>query len=61
MQGPDAHQGKPVDLDVENLHLSVSHPTALALVLLICLQVGAEPLQLKVPIWVVAIIHLIQA
>lgn len=54
-------QGKSVDLDIKNLHLAVSHFTALAFVLLIDLQVGADPLQLKGPIWIVTIIHLIQA
>lgn len=56
-----AYQGKSVDLDIKNLHLAVSHFTALAFVLLIDLQVGADPLQLKGPIWIVTIIHLIQA
>lgn len=60
MCSTNAYQGKAVDLDIKSVHLSVSHLTALAFVLLIGLQVGAEPLQLKGPIWVVAIIHLIQ-
>lgn len=54
-------QGKSVDLDIKNLHLSIGHFVALAFVLLIGLQVGAEPLQLKGPLRVVTIIHLIQA
>lgn len=54
-------QGKLVDLDIENLHLPVGHFTGLAFVLLIGLKVGVEPLQLKGPLWVVTIIHLIQA
>lgn len=57
----NAYQGKLVDLDIKNIHLSVSHFTALAFKLLIGLQVGAKPLQLKGPIWVVTIIHLVQA
>lgn len=57
----NAHQGKSVDLDIKNLHLSIGHFVALAFVLLIGLQVGAEPLQLKGPLRVVTIIHLIQA
>lgn len=57
----EAYQGKAVDLDVKNLHLCVAHITALAFVLLIGFQVRAEPLQLKGPLWVVTIIHLIQA
>lgn len=57
----NSYQGKSVDLDIDNLHLSVSHLTALAFVLLIGLQVRAEPLQLKGPFWIVTIIHLIQA
>ena len=61
MHNTNAHQGKSVDLDMKNLHLSVGHFTALAFVLLIGLQVGAEPLQLKGPLRVVTIIHLIQA
>jgi len=54
-------QGKSVDLDVKNLHLSVCYFIALAFELLIGLQVGAEPLQLKGSLRVVTIIHLIQA
>lgn len=57
----NTYQGKSVDLDINNLHLFVSHFTSLAFVLLISLQVWAEPLQLKGPIWIVTIIHLIQA
>lgn len=55
-----SYQGKLVDLDIKNFHLSVSHIAALAFVLLIGFQVGAQPLQLKGPLWVVTIIHLIQ-
>ncbi len=47
-------------MDIKNLHLLVSHFTALAFVLFISLQVRAEPLQLEDSIWVVTIIHLIQ-
>lgn len=56
-----AYQGESVDLHVNDLHLPVSHFTCLALVLFVGLQVGAEPLQLKGPVWVVAVIHFIQA
>lgn len=34
--------------------------SSLALVLHVSLQVGAEPLQLKVPVWVVTIVHFVQ-
>lgn len=54
-------QGKFVDLDVKSVHLSVGHHAALAFILLKCLQVGAQPLQLEGPLRVVTIIHLIQA
>lgn len=54
----NAYQGKLVDLDIKNFHLSVSHIAALAFVLRIGFQVGAQPLQLKVLLWVVTIIHL---
>lgn len=57
----ETHQGKSVDLHIKNLHLPVSYITVLALMFLIGFQVGAEPLQLKRPVWVVAIIHLINA
>lgn len=56
----NAYQGKLVDLDIKNFHLSVSHIAALAFVLLIGFQVGAQPLQLKSTPWVVTIIHLVQ-
>lgn len=56
----DAYQGKLVDLNIKNFHLSVSHIVALAFLLLKGFQVGAQPLQLKGPLWVVTIIHLIQ-
>ena len=61
MCNTNAYQSKLVDLDIKNIHLSVCHFTALAFVLLVGLQVGAKPLQLKGPIWVVTIIHLVQA
>lgn len=47
-------------MDVEGLHLCVRHVAALALELLIGLQVGAEPEQLDGAVWVVTIVHLVQ-
>lgn len=55
------HQGKAVDLHVDDLHLPVGHARRLAFVLFVGLQVGAEPLQLKGPGGVVAVIHFVQA
>lgn len=59
--GVDAYQGKFVDLDVNDLHLSVGHLTPLSFVLLVGLEVRAEPQELKGSIWIMAVIHLVQA
>ena len=56
-----SHQGEAVDLDVEHLHLPGRHGAGLALVLLVGLQVGPQPLLLEALVRVVAIVHLIQA
>lgn len=58
--GTDPYQGKFVDLDINDLHLSVGHLTAVAFVLLVGLEVRAEPQELKGSIWIMAVIHLVQ-
>lgn len=60
MAEADPYQGKFVDLDVNGLHLSVGHLTAVAFVLLVGLKVRAEPQELKGSIWIMAVIHLAQ-
>lgn len=54
------YQGKFVDLDINGLHLSVGHLTAVAFVFLVGLKVRAEPQELKGSIWIMAVIHLTQ-
>lgn len=56
----DPYQGKFVDLDINDFHLSVGHLTAVAFVLLVGLEVRAEPQELKGSIWIMAVIHLAQ-
>lgn len=58
--GTNPYQGKFVDLDINDLHLSVGHLTAVAFVLLVGLEVRAEPQELKGSIWIMAVIHLVQ-
>lgn len=58
--GTNPYQGKFVDLDINDLHLSVGHLTAVAFVLLVGLEVRAEPQDLKGSIWIMAVIHLVQ-
>lgn len=54
------YQSKLVDLDINDLHLSVGHLTAVAFVLLVGLEVRTEPQELKGSIWIMAVIHLVQ-
>lgn len=60
MAEADPYQSKFVDLDINGLHLSVGHLTAVAFVLLVGLQVRAEPQELKGSIWIMAVIHLVE-